>query len=67
MGEPDDVDGECNAHLYIADNFSDNHATMRCELRRGHTGKHQETFRSNTCVVLWEEDERDYDRLPLNA
>lgn len=40
-GEPEDVDGECNARLYIGDNYGDNHATMRCqadcEIRRAVT------------------------------
>jgi len=40
-GEPEDVAGQCNAHLYIEDNFGDNHATMRCQLALGHAGKHR--------------------------
>lgn len=61
MGEPNDVPGECNAHLYIGDNFGDNHATMRCQLPHGHEGRHQEVFRYGTVEVTWENDERDYD------
>lgn len=61
MGEPDDVVGECNAHCYIADNFGDNHATMRCALPAGHEGQHCEKFTKmdeGACVVLWERDGR---------
>ena len=57
-GEPEDVEGECNAHLYIGDNFGDNHATMRCQLPKGHEGLHREEFGSdNKVVVTWEKDE----------
>lgn len=55
--EPKDVIGECNAHIYIGDNFGDNHATMRCSLPHGHDGPHEETFRG-TAKVTWEQDER---------
>jgi hypothetical protein len=46
-GEPNDVAGECNARTYIGDNFGDNHGTMRCQLPKGHEGKHEETFKSD--------------------
>lgn len=59
LGEPGDVPGQCNAHCYIGDNFGDNHATMRCQLEPGHDGPHREVFRRGTCVLTWEEDERD--------
>lgn len=42
---PEDVAGECNAHLYIGDDFGDNYATMRCQLPLGHSGPHREEFR----------------------
>ena len=60
FGEPEDVDGECNAHLYIADNFGDNHATMRCGLPKGHTGHHSESFERDGAgaCIHWERDER---------
>ena len=57
-GEPNDVDGECNAHLYIADNFGDNHATIRCGLPYGHLGPHNELFSTRAVKVFWEKDER---------
>jgi len=61
-GEPKDVKGECNAHLYIGDNFGDNHATMRCQLPRDHEGAHTEKYNSagNPVVVNWVNDERNY-------
>lgn len=61
LGEPEDVDGECNAHLYIADDFGDNHATMRCQLEEGHKGIHQEEYtsdRSGVVIVQWDNNER---------
>lgn len=63
FGEPSDVDGECNAHLYIADNYGDNHATMRCQLESGHEGPHKEEFDRDgkPVVVTWHNDERYYD------
>jgi len=59
-GEPKDIDGECNARLFIGDNFGDAHATMRCRLPDGHTGPHKESFRrrsNNQVEVTWAVDE----------
>ncbi len=63
FGEPEDIDGECNAHLYIADNFGDNHATMRCQLETGHEGPHEEVFGRNGSPVLirWHVDETQWE------
>lgn len=63
FGEPEDIDGECNAHLYIGDNFGDNHATMRCQLEPGHDGPHKEEFERNRkpVIVTWYFDEREED------
>ena len=60
FNEPVDVDGECNAHLYVADNFGDNHATMRCGKPTGHQGDHTETFLrgESKVTVTWIIDER---------
>ncbi len=65
FGEPEDVEGECNAHLHIADNHGDNHATMRCQLEPGHDMDnkptyHQETWPSGSgeCTVTWPGDDR---------
>lgn len=62
MGEPEDVEGECNARLFIGDNYGDNHATMRCSLEPGHEGPHQERYNSQgsgKVLVEWEQDARD--------
>lgn len=58
MGEPKDVEGKCNARLFIADNWGDNHATMLCSLAAKHPGlPHCEDFGRGR--VEWAEDERD--------
>jgi len=47
--------------LRIADDFGDNHATMRCSREPGHEGKHRETFKSRNSgevVIEWERDDR---------
>lgn len=62
-GEPKDVEGECNAHLYIADDYGDNRATIRCQLPKGHDGEHREVFErgsSGEVVIRWQKDERCY-------
>jgi hypothetical protein len=73
FGEPKDVEGECNAHLYIGDNFGDSHATMRCQLPKGHLDFHREeygqgnVFYKSGVGVLWLEDQRDWDELPFGS
>lgn len=64
-GSHKDVEGECNAHLYIADDYSDGTATMRCQLHKGHDGEHEEIFyredddeKKHAVTVTWEKDER---------
>lgn len=60
-GPPKDKPGECNAHLYIGDDYGDNRATMRCQLEAKHVGSHEEKYTSHTkgeVVVTWEIDER---------
>lgn len=61
FGPPDDVDGECNAHLYIGDDYGDNHATMRCQLKPGHEGPHQEVYKSHgeDVIITWVVDEKE--------
>ncbi len=61
MGTPEDVHGDCNAHLYIGDDYGDNHATMRCQLPPGHASEHEEKFGSEpqSVVVRWTVDERE--------
>ena len=60
MGRPDDVDGQCNAHLYIADDYGDNEATMRCGRQPRHEGWHRECYgeEDERVTVAWEKDER---------
>lgn len=57
-----DVAGQCNAHLYIGDDYGDNSSTMRCQLAPGHGGEHEERFQrpGGSVVVRWEADERCY-------
>jgi hypothetical protein len=61
FGPPKDVKNECNARLFIGDDFGDNRCTMRCARSPGHEGPHKETFeRSHGPVsVTWHGDERD--------
>jgi len=68
-GPQKDVPGECNAHLHIADDHGDNHATMRCQLEPGHDGPHREAYRAyvgegnagGEVVVTWEKSEEDWE------
>lgn len=64
FGPPEDVAGECNAHLEIGDDYGDNHATMRCALPLDHTGMHCEKYESRTAgevIIKWARDERALD------
>ena len=59
FGPPEDVKGQCNARLEIADDYGDNCATMRCQLSLGHEGPHQEKFdRDGPVIVTWVSDDR---------
>lgn len=60
LAEPDDVADECNARLFIGDNFGDGTATMRCQRAIGHEDLHQERFErgGGPVVVTWTGDER---------
>lgn len=59
-GEPADLADACNARLWIADDYGDNHATMRCQREPLHEGLHQETFKrgEHPVTITWELDER---------
>lgn len=66
-----DVPGQCNAHLYIGDDFGDNSATIRCQLPFGHEGAHIEKFSRGegaAVTVTWDKDERcwTYTELPAD-
>ena len=60
FGEPSEIDGECNAMLFIGDNYGDNHASMRCQLAPNHEGLHQEQFarEGGPVTITWTADER---------
>ena len=58
LGPPEDIEVQCNAHFYIADDYGDNHATIRCQLPKNHEGKHREVSRDGKLIIEWEEDER---------
>lgn len=64
FGEPPDIEHECNARVFIADNYGDNRSTMRCQLAPNHDGPHKEQFEcerddgNNIVVVTWTKDER---------
>ena len=60
MGQPRDVEGECNAWLILADDYHDNPCTIRCGLPAGHSGAHREEFQRDgqPVVILWYIDER---------
>lgn len=59
-GEPENVLGRCNARLYIADDYGDNRATIRCQLDPEHEGQHKEEFKrgGKPVLIYWEVDER---------
>lgn len=54
------VEGECNAHLYLADDLGDNVCTIRCNLPKDHMGKHHERFMrdGDAVIIQWVKDER---------
>ena len=62
-GKPKDIEGECNAHLYIGDDFGDNVATARCQLKEDHVGPHREVFRldEQPVIITWFEDDKEDD------
>lgn len=61
---PKDIDGLCNAYLYLGDDYGDNETTCRCRLAKGHDGYHEERFvRDGKAVIItWELDEREYSK-----
>lgn len=62
FGPPKDTEGQCNARLFLGDDYGDNTVTFRCTLKPGHQGHHSEQFfRSGTVDavdVTWAKDER---------
>lgn len=63
-GKPPDAEGQCNAHLYLGDDYGDNTCTCRCGLPKGHDGPHKEVFEregkddAGLVTIQWERDER---------
>jgi len=55
-----DVEGECNARLFISDDYGDNCRTLRCPHEPGHPGDHvvKITGFNGTATILWTTDER---------
>ena len=50
----------CEARLYIADDYGDNEATIRCQLPSGHDGPHEERSErpgGQQVVITWDVDE----------
>jgi hypothetical protein len=60
-GEPTDAESECNARLFIGDNYGDGRATMRCQLPPDHAGPHREEFSRDggPVTITWVADERE--------
>jgi hypothetical protein len=60
-GEPLDDPSQCNARLFIGDNYGDGTATMRCQLAPGHDSVHREEFTrpGGTVTITWSADERE--------
>lgn len=56
-----DVEGECNAHCYIGDNYGDGSATFRRTLPKGHRDLHIKKFRENTCKLSQDDEKRGID------
>jgi hypothetical protein len=61
FGPPEDVKGECNARLYLGDDYGDNVCTVRCPLPENHKLPHQEEFKRGGMPVLitWHVDEEE--------
>ena len=57
-----DPETRCEARLFIADDYGDNEATMKCQLKEGHEGPHLEAYTTsggkNAVTVTWTLDER---------
>ena len=59
---PKDIEGQCNAHLYLNDGTI-TCATARCSKPHGHEGAHEEMFERNglPVIITWYVDEREDD------
>ncbi len=61
FGPLENVEGQCNAHCYIADDYGDNRATIRCQLDPNHKGMHREVSRRGKLIIEWEDDESHHE------
>ncbi len=61
FGPPKNVEGECNARLYLADDYDDNRCTVRCSRPAGHDGPHGAAFQraGGPVAITWHADERE--------
>jgi len=63
FGPPEDIEGKCNARLYLGDDMGDGSCTFTCQLELDHEGLHKEVFNraypdeAGECIVTWERDE----------
>ena len=55
-----DVPGECNARVYLRDEFEDERIEIRCRLPAGHEGEHRvECHTVGNALIVWDTDEAD--------
>lgn len=67
MSASADVPGECDARLYLSDDYDDNCCTLRCRRLLNHNGLHRWRMHryykdkgvNGKVIVSWEIDERD--------
>ena len=56
---------KCDAELHMADDFGDNHATIKCQLEAEHDGQHQKQYQRKdlselgVITILWSGDEQE--------
>lgn len=61
FGKPKNIDGNCNAVLYLGDDYGDGTCTIRCKLPEKHLENHKEIFLRNEkeVIITWVDDERE--------
>lgn len=59
FGKPKDVPGQCNARLFLGDNYGDGTCTIRCQLLLNHEGFHQEITGEDPVIITWKHDQRE--------
>ncbi len=58
-GKPKDVTGQCNARLYLSDDYGDGTCTVMCQLLPNHEGLHQEITGEDPVTITWKLDQRE--------